>query len=288
MHRLATTFADQAVIAIENARLFEEVQARNRDLTALGEVGRAVNSTLDLKLVLKTIADRAVALSGTEASLIFYFRRDTGRFELCETTGLDELAIETYRRLDIGETETGLGEAITTRQPVQSSDIRKRTCNPLRNAALEAGMRAALVVPLLGVEGPLGALVLQRRTPGEFPLAVINLVQSFADQSSRGIRTASVQPLGWHAKNSSARICSSLTQLGHRLRQHVAGMSSPFNVRAQRRQSRMPLLFPQKEHRGSWSTRRQSAPHFPRLRGREPLPFALSAAIALRRSAMSS
>jgi two-component system, NtrC family, sensor kinase len=45
---LVTTFANQAVIAIENTRLFEEVEARNRDLTALGEVGRAVSSTLDL------------------------------------------------------------------------------------------------------------------------------------------------------------------------------------------------------------------------------------------------
>ena len=47
---LVESFADQAVIAIENTRLFEEVQARNRDLTALGEVGRAVSSTLDLRL----------------------------------------------------------------------------------------------------------------------------------------------------------------------------------------------------------------------------------------------
>jgi GAF domain-containing protein len=67
------TFADQAVIAIENARLFEEVQARNRDLTALGEVGRAVSSTLDLKGVLKAIVDRAVELSGTEAGLNLLF-----------------------------------------------------------------------------------------------------------------------------------------------------------------------------------------------------------------------
>ena len=72
---LLKTFADQAVIAIENTRLFEEVQARNRDLTALGEVGRAVSSTLDLKVVLKTIVDRAVELSGTDAGSIFYSAR---------------------------------------------------------------------------------------------------------------------------------------------------------------------------------------------------------------------
>jgi GAF domain-containing protein len=187
---LAMTFADQAVIAIENARLFDEVQARNRDLTALGEVGRAVSSTLDLNVVLKTIVDRAVELSGADGALIFYFRTDTGRFELGETTGLDEQAIERYRRLDIGKTETGLGEAITSRQPMQASDITKRTSNPLRNAALEAGMRAALVVPLLSAEGPLGALVLQRRTPGEFPPAVVSLMLSFADQSAIALENA--------------------------------------------------------------------------------------------------
>jgi GAF domain-containing protein len=89
---LVTTFADQAVIAIENTRLFEEVQSRNRDLSALGEVGRAVSSTLDLKVVLKTIVDRAVELSGTDAGSIFYYRQDGGRFELGETTGLDEMS----------------------------------------------------------------------------------------------------------------------------------------------------------------------------------------------------
>jgi two-component system, NtrC family, sensor kinase len=86
---LAETFADQALIAIENARLFEEVQARNRDLTALGEVGRAVSSTLDLKRVLKTIVDRAVTLSDTHAGSIFYYRDETGTFELGETSGLE-------------------------------------------------------------------------------------------------------------------------------------------------------------------------------------------------------
>jgi signal transduction histidine kinase len=122
--------------------------------------------------------------------LMFYFRKDTGRFELGETTGLDEQAIERFRSLDIGETETGLGEAIAGRQPVQVSDVTKRASNPLRDAALETGMRAGLIVPLLGIEGPLGALVLQRRTPGEFPPAVISLMQSFADQSAIALENA--------------------------------------------------------------------------------------------------
>jgi GAF domain-containing protein len=87
---LVEIFASQAVIAVENVRLFSELDERNRDLTALGEVGRAVSSTLDLKAVLKTIVDRAVALSDTDGGSIFYYRAELGRFELGETTGLDD------------------------------------------------------------------------------------------------------------------------------------------------------------------------------------------------------
>ena len=79
---LVETFADQAVIAIENVRLFDEVEARTRELAhsveglrALGEVTQAVNSTLDLKTVLSTIVAKATQLSGTEAGAIYVFER---------------------------------------------------------------------------------------------------------------------------------------------------------------------------------------------------------------------
>ena len=107
-------------------------------------------------------------LSGTDAGSIFYYREEVGSFELGETTGLDEEVVARFRKLDIAARETGLGEAIAKRQPLQIPDLTKRPSNPLRDAALEAGLRAALIVPLLGAEGPLGALVLQRRQPGEF------------------------------------------------------------------------------------------------------------------------
>jgi GAF domain-containing protein/anti-sigma regulatory factor (Ser/Thr protein kinase) len=225
---LLRTFADQAVIAIENARLFEEVQARNRDLTALGEVGRAISSTLDLNIVLKTIVDRAVDLSGADGGSIFYFREELGMFELGETTGLDEDVIGRFRKLDIAAGETGLGEAIAKRQPLQIPDITKRARNPLRDAAIEAGLRAALIVPLLGAEGPLGALVLQRRQPGEFPQAVVSLMQTFADQSAIALENArlfeEIAQKGRELELASQHKSQFVANMSHELRTPLAAI----------------------------------------------------------------
>jgi signal transduction histidine kinase len=210
---LLETFAEHAVIAIENTRLFEEVRARNRDLAALSEVGRAVSSTLDLKVVLKIIVARAVSLSGTDGGAIFYYREEGGTFELGETVGLDTKLVTKLRRLDISAMETGLGEAIANRLPLQIPDMAERPSNPLRDAALGAGLRAALIVPLLGAEGPRGTLVLQRRKPGDFPRATIDLMQSFADQSATALENARL--FGEIARTRREQLQQAQAELAH-------------------------------------------------------------------------
>jgi signal transduction histidine kinase len=225
---LLKIFADQAVIAVENARLFDQLQARNRDLTALGQVGRAVSSTLDLKVVLKTIVDRAVELSGTDGGSIFYYREDVGRFELGETSGLDEEVVANLRKLDISARETGLGNAIRTRDPLQIPDLTKAASNPARNAAIAGGLRAALIVPLLGGEQPLGALVLQRREPGEFPDAIVSLVQAFADQSAIALDNArlfeEIAQKGRELEIASQHKSQFVANMSHELRTPLAAI----------------------------------------------------------------
>ncbi|MGA9523843.1 MAG: GAF domain-containing protein, partial [Myxococcaceae bacterium] len=129
---LAGTFAAQAVIAIENVRLFTELQARTRELTrsveelrALGEVGQAVNSTLDLDTVLTTIVARAVELSATDGGAIYELDEATREFELRATHGMTPELIEAIRDARVRvEEASAVGRAYRSRQPVPVPDIR--------------------------------------------------------------------------------------------------------------------------------------------------------------------
>ncbi|PYO51401.1 MAG: hypothetical protein DMD83_27680, partial [Candidatus Rokuibacteriota bacterium] len=94
---LLQIFADQAVIAIENVRLFSELRERTtqlthsvEQLTALGEVGRAVSSTLDLEALLDTIVARAVQLSGTSGGLIYEYEEASQEFHLRATYRMED------------------------------------------------------------------------------------------------------------------------------------------------------------------------------------------------------
>src|SRR5262249_19301590 len=96
---LVSSFASQAVIAIENARLLSELRARTEELgqsveelRALGEVTQAVNSTLDLQTVLSTIVAKAVQLSDTDAGSIYVHDEAQQEFRLEANYGMsDEL-----------------------------------------------------------------------------------------------------------------------------------------------------------------------------------------------------
>src|SRR5262249_2009488 len=100
---LLKTFSDQAVIAVENVRLFKELEARTaaltrsvEQLTALGEVGRAVSSTLDLETVLTTIVSRAVQLSGLDGGVVFEY--DGGAEEFVQRAATEIGALAEARR----------------------------------------------------------------------------------------------------------------------------------------------------------------------------------------------
>jgi two-component system, NtrC family, sensor kinase len=194
---LVETFADQAAIAIENARLLDQLRLRTdepgrsvEELRALGEVSQAVNSTLDLKTVLSTIVAKAVQLSGTEAGAIYVFDDAQREFGLRATYGMNQELIDALAHAYKGIDESTIALILTQREPVQAADLRDETATELNQIAVRAGFRARLVAPLVRGEDVLGLLVVRRRTPGAFPQNIVDLIKTFAAQSAVAIENA--------------------------------------------------------------------------------------------------
>ena len=194
---LVRTFADQAVIAIENARLLGELQARTDELTrsvgelqALEEVLRAVNSSLDLDTVLATIISRAAQLSQADEGTIYEFDETEEVFVPKSAFGMsaERVAALRERRVRLGETH--LGRAAVERAPVHVDDVQQDpTLGPDRGGLLE-GIHAVLAVPLLREDKVVGGLVIRRRTDGGFAPTIPTLLQTFAGQAVLAIENA--------------------------------------------------------------------------------------------------
>ena len=197
---LLKTFADQAVIAIENVRLFKELDERTNELTrsvgelqALGEVGQAVSSTLDLQTVLSTIVGHAVQLSGTDSGVIYEYDEGKQEFQLRASHRMEEELVEAIRAAPIRHGEGATGRATTTRAPVQVTNLleeRELGATRLRPIAARHGYRSVLAVPLLREERIMGALTVWRKETGTFAPEVVNLLQTFATQSVLAIQNA--------------------------------------------------------------------------------------------------
>jgi len=227
---LVTTFADQAVIAIENARLLGELRDRSAELarsvdelTTLREVGQAVSSTLDLGTVLETIVARAVGLAGAEAGAIYRYRKSDRQFRLGTSFGLDEALAAKIRQAPIQESETAaLARAINERAPVQIPDLEAVPHLPLRDLMVAAGFRAVLMVPLIAVDRVFGVLSIQKKTAGEFPESTIKLMQTFASQSVLAIQNArlfrEVEEQGRALALASQHKSQFLANMSHELR----------------------------------------------------------------------
>ena len=194
---LVTSFAAQAVIAIENARLLTELRERTDELgrsvgelRALGEVSQAVNSTLDLETVLSTIVAKAVQLSSTEAGAIYVFDDLQREFHLRATYGMERDLIDALKKRYIGLDETNIAMAIGQHEPIQVADLREEAPNAINEIILRAGFRARLTAPLMRGEDIVGMLVVRRRTPGAFPQNTVDLIKTFAAQSVLAIQNA--------------------------------------------------------------------------------------------------
>ncbi len=178
-------------------RLEQKVEERTRALAqsvsefkALEEIGRAVASSLDTKAVLATIVTRAVQLTRADAGAIYRYDASRNLFELAEAHALEQGLQDAIRSAHIKFDGSLFGLAYDKRHAIALSDLRQSPNFPLRDVTLAAGFHSILVVPLLTQDEILGALVVQRRSVGDFPAGTIDLMQTFAHQSVLALNNA--------------------------------------------------------------------------------------------------
>jgi signal transduction histidine kinase len=180
-------------------RLFTELQTRTQQLTrsvdqltALGEVGRAVSSTLDLETVLTTIVSRAVELSGLDGGIVSEYEEATEEFVQRAASQTGNVLASVLRGIRYRKGEGAIGQTAITRQPVQVPDITVPGAydSRVRTNLIESGVRAVLAVPMIHQDRLVGCLGVTRNRPGDFPPETIDLLRTFATQSALAIQNA--------------------------------------------------------------------------------------------------
>ena len=194
------------------------------ELKALGEVGQAVSSTLDLETVLRTIVSRATGLAGMDGGAIYEYDEAREEFHLQATDKLPDELVDALRSAPVSKGDGAIGRLAVTGEPVQIRDITDEAIyqSRVREIVIRAGYRSLLAVPLLREDHLLGGLVVNRRSAGEFAPRVIDLMKTFAAQSALAIQNArlfrEIEDKGRQLETASRHKSEFLANMSHELR----------------------------------------------------------------------
>jgi GAF domain-containing protein len=181
---LVKNFAAQAVIAIENARLLNELRESLQQQTATSEVLKVISSSLnDLKPVFETIAQSAEKLCHVQTSLIAMV--DGDQIRLVSINAATEEGVDAVRRVYPmrRDAETVIARTIRSADICHVPDVLADALYQTKDAARVGGYRACLGVPMIRDGQVIGAILVARSQPGLFADSQVQLLKTFADQA---------------------------------------------------------------------------------------------------------
>src|SRR5262249_47927050 len=181
---LATTFADQAVIAIENARLFNELRESLQQQIATAEVLKVISGwSFDLQAVLDTLTVSAARHCEAQMAAIVR-QKDTGSYYFATSYGISADSNNYFKSVVIKSGRgTVVGRALQEGRTVQVPDVLADPEYTWSEAQERTGLRSVLAVPLLREGHPIGVFVLARSVTRPFTDKQVEVVTTFADQA---------------------------------------------------------------------------------------------------------
>jgi len=195
--RMLDDFTAQAAVALRQVDLMRSLESRGADLAskvqqveALREVGEAVSSTLDPDEVLDRIVTNAVRLTGTDGGSIMEYDDQSDGFLVRAAYGSSDELLDRLRQTTIPRSTTLVGRAVTLHRPLQVAEVTAASADAHLEVLRQDGWRSVLAVPMVRGDLIVGVLVIRRRSVGEFPPDMVELLRTFASQSSIAIVNA--------------------------------------------------------------------------------------------------